>query len=51
MKDKYMIFFFKLMKKTDSAVTMKKMIPAKILKSTWPALFAEIIVSDNKGIF
>ena len=29
---------------------MKKMIPAKILKSTWPALFAEIIVSD-KGMF
>ena len=29
---------------------MKKMIPAKILKSTWLVLFAEIIVSD-KGMF
>ena len=29
---------------------MKKMIPAKILRSTWLVLFAEIIVSD-KGMF
>ena len=27
---------------------MKKMIPAKILKNIWLALFAEIIVSDKR---
>ena len=29
---------------------MKKMIPVKILKSIWPALFAEIIVSDKRNV-
>lgn len=33
---------------TDFAVTMKKMIPVKISKNTWLALFAEIIVSDQE---
>lgn len=32
---------------TDFAATMKKMTPAKILKNTWLALFAEIMVSDK----
>ena len=50
MTEKNYDHFLEADEKTDSAVTMKKMIPVKILKSTWLVLFAEIIVSD-KGMF
>ena len=42
------IFESQIDENTDSVVMMKRMTQAKILKSTWLALFAEIIVSDKE---
>ena len=50
LKEKLLILFFKTDGNTDSAVTMRKMILAKILKNTWLVLFAEIIVSDKGNV-
>ena len=46
--EKIRIFECQIDENTDSVVRMRPMTRAKILKSTWLALFAEIIVSDKE---